>query len=237
MAIAFVQGKLASGTSATVSSRSVTLTNPVTSGNMVCGQFACFNPTNGLGVTVSVTDDKLNSYAVDFRGDESNPLAEVIAHFSLPNITNGPQTITASISSGTAQYASLIADEFSGVATSSPLDGHTFTITASTTSPMSSGNITPSANGDLIYGSYVNFTNWGMMAGSGFVITEQEPTPGNASVGCEYLIQGTAAAIAATFTCTNGDNTACAVRAFKAAAVAPPAGGGSGILGLSAAEW
>lgn len=130
------------------------------------------------------------------------------------NITNAPTTIMATVSEST-QFSTIVVDGFSGLL-SGGFDGSTsnpnFAIPSTTN--ITSNAITPTANGDLIVGATVNVGGSGSIGlGSGF-------TAGvNASPDffSEYLVQATAASIAAIFTHTTADGFYAGVMAFKKA--------------------
>jgi hypothetical protein len=216
--IAFVQGKLGSATSASVTGNSATLTSPVTSGNMLCGMATAFGPASS--VTIGITDDKGNTYTI-VGNNNYNTFTELFFFFYCLNITNGPQTITSTLSGGnTGSYVGIIADEFSGVATTSAFDQTASAQPSgvSGTDSASSGSATTTAPGELIYGMAVNFTNVSTAAGTNFTYTEHETNTLNAELGAEYYIQPSAGAIAATFSPSGSSQTLISMMTFKAAA-------------------
>jgi hypothetical protein len=120
----------------------------------------------------------------------------------------------------------MTVDEFSGIAAlANPLDGHAsndqvFTQNQ-TTNAITSTAFTPTQSGDLIYGGTVNSNNNDQAtAGTGFTFAGNDSAgAGTVPVITEFLVQGTAASIAATFTDTTGsDSWSTFVMAFKAAA-------------------
>lgn len=111
---AFVQTKQAQGVSATTVS--ATFTSSTTSGNAIVVGVAEF--TAG-GAFSSITDNKSNTYTVDaVSGTGGTNKARVV---SALNITGGSShQVTAN--SGVGGFISFVADEFSGLATSSAAD-------------------------------------------------------------------------------------------------------------------
>jgi hypothetical protein len=113
-------------------------------------------------------------------------------------------------------FASIIVDYCTGVATTSALDGsagaNQHNIVAATN--VSSGSATSTVNGDLVYGSTIDVSGNGTVAANtGFT--------GLTSVAnlfqTEYQVQGTAGAIAATFTHTATDSFNTSMIILKAA--------------------
>jgi hypothetical protein len=198
---------------------SLTLPGTVTSGNMV----ACFvgfagNPASSLA---SFTDDKSNAYnVVDAAFDVGDNRSWISLY--LTNITNTPQTLTANFSPSMPDPL-MICDEYSGVAAVSPLDGHTAQHQAAVgtgTDALTSGSITTTVNGDLIYAAELQDTGAGATVNAGTAYTlRQVPITG---ISSEDKTQATAGAVAGTFTTTaSGNNFITGVMAFK------PSGGGS----------
>lgn len=219
MAITRVQG--ASNT-ASVSATSISATFGATVGN---GNAVIVYVWFSNGGTTTISDDKSNSYTLV----DTNSVVSVRS-FYLTNITNAPITVTVTFGTtqtGSNTVASIMIDEFSGIATSSPLDGHTInrvTFPGTGTDAVTSGSITTTTNGDLIWGAVIDelsITN-AAAAGTGFTLGTQNAAGTNGRGATEYLIQGTAGSIAATFTQTasSGGRPSTDVIAFKAA---PPA--------------
>lgn len=193
----------------------VTLASPVGNGNLIC---VSVGYASGTLSTPTVTDDKGNTYnAVD--GAVNSATAYCWLTFYLAGIANGPKTITATFS-GAQSYATIVVDEFSGGATGVALDGHAINAQngPSGTDSVTSGSITPTTNGDLIYGSSVNIGGSGSTSGTGFTSGQNVAS----SFNTEYETQATVGAVAATLTPTGSSWFVTALMAFKpAAAVAP----------------
>lgn len=155
----------------------------------------------GIG-GMSATDDKGNTY-VEINGAIFNATGGFTANnFLLTNITNGPQTITVTYS--TNPFAAIQVDCFSGITTAAPasaFDGEVMVVQntpANTANAVTSGPITTTINGDLIYGVALDLTGNGSSVGSGF--TQLQGVAG--AYYSESLIQTTAGPISATFTAT-----------------------------------
>jgi hypothetical protein len=221
MAIAHVQSKGVDSGAGSGTTQAITFSAAVGSGNLVCGIISCA----GGFVLNSVTDDKSNSYTI--LDHVSDPTGQENWSFYLGNITNGPTTVTANFN-GTVGFRAMTVDEFSGIAAlANPLDGHAsndqvFTQNQ-TTDAITSTAFTPTQSGDLIYGGTVNSNNNDQAtAGTGFTFAGNDTAgAGTVPVITEFLVQGTAASIAATFTDTTAsDSWSTFVMAFKAAVVA-----------------
>lgn len=208
----------ADGTAAT--SATVALTGTaITAGNTVVGAVQWGN--NPPQTLLSIQDDKGNSYTVaDSINDASGQTEATFYLFNVP--AGGPSTITATFSAAT-NFRRILWDEFSGVATASPVDGHVANINTGSTSTdaITSTNITTTANGDLIWSAY--FDNFGGVTwtqGTGFAILDQGTAADNCNMGSEWLTQSTAGAIAGTWTQGTAGSAVAGVIALKAAGTA-----------------
>ena len=133
MAIAHVQsGGAAAG--------AFTFGTTVGSGHTVCVAVA----PSGASGTPTVTDDKSNTYTLV---TDATSGSDGVWLFFAANITNGPQTITATLAGATFFFVG--GDEFSGV--SNRQDGFNANA-AFPNPPTSTGTWATSLNGDLIWG-------------------------------------------------------------------------------------
>jgi hypothetical protein len=229
--VSFVQGKGANGGAASAGTIAVTLTAAVTSGNAICGMVG----HDSAATLTSVTDDKSNTYNLETSVvDTTN--SERVTAFSLGNITNGPSTITANISSSVGAR-SLIADEFSGIlAASNPRDstahGGLWNSSPGTgANGVTSGTFTTATNGDLLYGATANDSGddtgtltAGTTSGSFALTGTSSLTSSNACsmLKSEWCAQTTAGAgTAATFTQSVNVSRVTFLVALKAAAASP----------------
>jgi hypothetical protein len=213
MAFVNVQGgnfQNGGSSSATVA---ITLGAPIGNGNMVCITVGW--STTVSGDTVTVTDNQSNVYTLADKIFGSS-VSYMWATFYCLNITNAPQTITATIARSVT-FASILADEFSGVGNT--LDAHTgqVQVSISAGTNITSGNCTTNFAGDLVYGTTV-------CAGGASTITKGASfTQGGVNVAntfnTEFLTQGAASAsTAATYTHNNVDTFITSVMCFLAAA-------------------
>jgi hypothetical protein len=199
------------GTGAATSTFTGVLPSAVTSGNAVVVAVT-FGGTATTNLT-SVTDDKGNSYTVGPKlVDATNQ--QVLALAYAFNLTNAPKTITVTLNAGHPSERVSVA-EVSGI---TGADGVGASQQQSNTGSLSSGNVTPAANGEFLFGATVSSTagtetvnpagGWSVVDGGG------------TSVGLGFcsssFVQTTAAAIAATYTggTTSGITNLTAVQAF-----------------------
>ena len=220
MAIAYIQGNSHANGATSSTTVAVTLGATVGVGNMLAVSLGTVSNTLS-----SVTDDKSNVYTVVFNGSTSTASGFTFATAYCLNITNAPQTITATWS-GSTSFSTILVDEFSGVATSSALDGPPSVNPGQTgvvgASAVFSGNTTTTVNGDLIYGSGVSITGFGPFTAGAVPAFTQAQIITSAYL-TEYLVQSTAGAIQATFSSGQiSDMFTTQVMAFKAASAPTP---------------
>ncbi len=222
-AAAFVQaqkGTYASGSTWTVSAFTTT------SGNLLVGSVFLFasNSFNDVG-SGGVADDINGTWtSIDNQDTLVSSQNFQLRTFYIKNITGGSTTITITAGSSAIDEAYFVVHEVSGLDTTSPLDQHTITSVPAPgtgTDAITTGNVTPSANGEYIYSSgMICFFHNTLTHGTDFTIDGQTANF-NAS---EYYVQPTAAAHAGTFTvAVDGATYNVSVVTFKAAA-----GGGGG---------
>lgn len=220
MPAAFVQSKSTEADGVTDSTTiAATFTSTVGSGNAVCGAVT-YRATGGT--LSSVTDDKANTYTIQrtITGDDLK-----VSFFYLANITNAPQTITATFAS-TIAYRGLGIVEASGIATTNALDQDTGQAQAApggTADAVTSGAVTTTTDGQFIFGASArtdSFVSNEFTAGTNY--TEREETGGGVTgidMAVETRVQTSQGSIAATFTGANGGaaNYATGILTLKAA--------------------
>jgi hypothetical protein len=164
--VALVQGTIHQngGTSSTTCVG--TLGSPVGAGNAVCIVFS-----GGFAVSdlVGVQDDKGNTYNLTDAIEDFTGGGYAGGAYYLENVTGGPTTFTGTL--GTAKsFVTIIIEEFSGIATSSALDGHAALHSSApgTTDGATSGTFTTTTDGDLIWGCGISLDGQGMSPGTGF---------------------------------------------------------------------
>lgn len=221
MAFVHVQGVLGpDGSATTATTVAQALAAPAGPGNLVCGLVAW--DSTGARTLNSVIDDKGNTYTLGTLVNATTD-GEFSRLFWCGNLTNAPQTITATFSAAIG-FRRMLLDEYSGIlALADPSDGHTGVRQASTTAA-SSGNITTTVDGDLIYGAIYDAAATGTLsAGGGFTIRETatQPVADQVPLSSEDQVQSTAGAIAATFSLTVAGEVGTHVVAFQPVASAP----------------
>jgi hypothetical protein len=187
-------------------SNSVVVTlNGVASGDLLTCSLTYGNTG---GTTLSVSDNVNGAWSVANAAHYNAVIEQTTAQFYLANSKAGATTITGKPGSA-GEYGAMNCQEWSGVATTSPLDQVTQQDGA--TANPSSGNVTTTSGGELILGDLENVS--GPTAGSGFSVISSTPTTWLSS---EYQIQGSAGAVAASWTYAASAWTA-QVATFKAA--------------------
>ena len=130
---------------------------------------------------------------------------------------NAKPTSTVTVTQATVTNTALVVQEFSGVATTSPLDVGAGI--ANTGTSASSGAITPAAAGELLVGFVAGHGNAeAMTVGAGFTNQPQKTTGASvASVVTGYLVLGSPSAQSFTATFPTAMYWAAGIVAFKAA--------------------
>jgi hypothetical protein len=171
------------------------------------------------GQIFAITDSRGNTYhqAIQFNVTVDPPNGDTFGIFYAENIAGGANTITVQQSiSGTMRFAIL---EYSGVATSNSLDG--IAAQQGTSANPNSGNLTTTANGDLLLGAIMVGNPAIFTAGPGYTIEEWVPAPPNTKLIAEDLLQASAGQISASATLGASDSWGAGVAAFKMAGATP----------------
>jgi hypothetical protein len=203
----------------------------VGNGHTICGLVSWDNTTNP-GATVSVSDDKGNTYNVEAISTDTTNNQKTTA-FSLTNITNAPTVFTATLSAANA-FCSILVEEFSGVSSASSDErdgaahGGQFQNSPGTgTDGITSGTFTTNTNGDLLWGCCTDNVLSPALAsnGTGFSTGTQDSV--DYTKQSEFKTQPTAGSgTAATFTQAVNDQRIAYLIALKAdgavAAANPP---------------
>ncbi|MEO6513267.1 MAG: hypothetical protein ABIR37_01150 [Candidatus Saccharimonadales bacterium] len=175
--------------------------------------------SGGLGnAPTSVTDTRGNSWTLYSTPVYDSPNAQGLTFAYAVNCAAGANTVT--VNYGTASdYQRVTVAEYSGVATSSPIDIVASNVAANTnaTDNVTSTAATTTVNGDLIWGHSQKDNGFVTQApGTGF--TQREYLASDYLA--EDLIQATAGSIAATWTYNVASNYLAFMVAFKAQATA-----------------
>ncbi len=163
----------------------------------------------------TVTDSRGNTYhqAVQLNMTVDTPNGDTIAIFYAQNIAAGANTITVSDTiSATLRFAIL---EYSGVATTNPLDV-TASAQGTSTSP-NSGNATTTASDDLLLGAIATADVTNYTTPSGVEIEEHVPAEPNTKLIAEDKLQTSAGTASASATLASSDPWGAVLAAFKAA--------------------
>jgi hypothetical protein len=222
LTVALVQHAFNSSNAA-VTSLTATFTNPVGNGNFVIGVI-----TDGISTTFSgpsvIGDGHGNAATalLDNNQYAGGPLST--AAFYYQNVTNGAQAFT--LTSGNQGFTAIGIQEWSGVATTSPIDVHNQTLSPGTSATISSPSVTTTVGGDGIYGyisgntAAVGIGVLSSVGGSGATFTvENNDTTSNEQVFDSSAVQTSAGAVSASFTFTfSGQQSPIGIVAFKAAA-------------------
>lgn len=215
MTIALVTGQTAhTSDSGPVTTRNVVLPNNPTAGNIVV--VLCAFPS-GNSIT-SIKDSVPNTYTAAATLFTAN--SNSVNIYYLPNVPSGAtKTITITTSSVTGDWWAF---EFSGVVTSSPLDGTPQTAAQPSGATYSTPSITPTVSGDLLVS--VSGTNGDISGVNGSWIAAST-LPTSVGMGGEYQILTGSGATATGFTLSLSNTGAGMIAAFKAAAsTGPPVG-------------
>nr|WP_255679752.1 SpvB/TcaC N-terminal domain-containing protein [Methylocystis sp. WRRC1] len=191
--------------SAVATSGVVTLPNSVTAGNLVTVALSVWSTT--AIPTNAITDNKGNTYT---RVNEIGNGDDHIAIFYAKNVTGGSSFTITSSKGGT-----ISAHEYSGVATSSPLDKNNKAVGTGTA--LSSGSVTTTLDNELYFGAAWSMnTNDTWTAGTGYTLRTQvidnDWVERHAS---EDKVVSTGTSTAATFTVSTSGAWAASLATFK----------------------
>lgn len=199
----------------TQTNNSLAFANNTTAGNFIA---VAIRGSGSSSQVFTVSDSGGNTYHQAFSVGLTASL-ETFAIFYAENIQGGPDKITVTQSVlGTLRFAIL---EYSGVATSNSLDA-TATAQGSSASP-NSGNLTTTANGDLLLATIITKNSGTYTAAGGYNIEETiEPAP-NAKIVAEDQLQNTAGTVSAGVSLAASDIWGAGLAAFRSTsgAVAP----------------
>ncbi len=208
VSIELVQHGATDNGSSTSSTVVVTLSG-VASGHLLTCSLTYGNPG---GTSLSVSDNVNGAWSVATAAHFNSVIGQTTAQFYLANSKAGTATITG-VPASAGEYGAMNCQEWSGVATSSPLD-QTMQQDGTTPNP-SSGSVTTTASGELILGDLEN--GYSPTAGTGFSLIDSDTSAGTGTgLNTEYQIQASAGSIAATWTLAPASWTA-QTATFKAA--------------------
>jgi hypothetical protein len=186
---------------------------------------------NGAGSIASVVDDKGNAWQAgpSVLNNSFSPTTRASLYFAT-SVASGTQKITITFSGlagpgGSLGFPQAVISEFYNVALASALDG-----SASSANTRTTGSITPTTAGDLVYhwGVDVSATdpNYGIQfngssitAGTGFTLLGADLQTGSAD---QYFVQPAAAAITPTFSASGSHTWASVAMALKSCTCGTP---------------
>lgn len=204
-AIAFVQAANNGTAGATATSIAATV-SALGAGNFVAGIVTYGSAT--VGDLTNCTDGTTTATIPATTQISDSGDGQSASGFYIMNVTGGATTITCNFGSALA-YRGISVQEFSGVATTSALDGTNLAGVLATCTACTSGTSkTPSANNYLVFVGSANTGNTGgggseFTAGTNFIepVGAEHSISNDISLSSEYWIQTTA-------TATNGPITA-----------------------------
>src|SRR5438132_3699198 len=167
------------------------------------------------GQLFTVKDSNGNAYhqAVQFNVTTDAPNGDTLGVFYAENIAGGANQVTVSNTiSGTMRVAVL---EYSGVASANSLDAAA--VAQGTGSAPNSGNITTSANGDLLLGAVLTGNGENFTAGTGYLIEERVPAEPGTKLIVEDQVQSASGTVSAGVSLGAADSWGAAIAAFKCA--------------------
>lgn len=212
MAIAHVQSKTNGVVDVSGTSCAVAFDSNVTAGNLLIGYVYAGDANAIIAVTAADTLGQTWSQAVLQRQSTDKHVGAI---FYFANTAGGANTVTFTFTGGTPTDRCSVA-EFSGAATSSPLD-QTNHAEGSSTTP-TSGSITPTQDGELLVCVATGDGGAVYTAGTDFSKNINVPDATNTRIGGEYYIQPTAAAHNGTWSIASSQNWTSEIASFKAAA-------------------
>lgn len=208
---AFVQSNSNSASSGTTVA--VAYSSNLTAGNLIT---VCINANKGV---TSLTDSLGHTYTAATLLTDGSTYA--MGLYYVPNITGGANTVTLTLN-GAVTYAHAEIHEYSGVATTSPLDQTTGQFQAAPgtgANAVTSGNVTTTTDGQLIFGCTNSLTYGASTVSAGTSFTKRQEVFSDSP--SEDRVQPSAGLVAATYTTTAAaTNYFTLVGTFKAQAAA-----------------
>jgi hypothetical protein len=203
VAIAHIQstGNFASGTT----SVSKAFVSNNTAGNLLVAAVVCYAIN-----TPTISDTRGNTWTQAISFSDNSLMGLVVRIFYAANCSAGANTVTGSWT--TANGGEIHLSEFSGAATTSPLDKTASGSGVGSAGTATTTSVTTTQNGELVWG-WCGFTGGGQAIGSGFSAVSTQD--GDLS---EYKIQTTAGSVAATWSTTS--DWVCAMATFATTSTA-----------------
>jgi hypothetical protein len=219
MAISLVQTAV-NASSSNASTLVLTFGSNITAGSMI---FVCEDNYYSNGVS-SITDGPGDS---PFVAIQSSPItfngSYQVGSWYFLNSAGGSKTVTLNLV-GTGHYISAIAQEWSGIATSSALDGSNHGVYGS--SPIATGSITTTNGNDVLIAVAGMASSAATLTSTGSWVTAINEGSGSSSVGLQSQI------VSSTGTYSGGGTTGTYSSLSLIAAFQAAAGGGGATTGI-----
>jgi len=185
----WVQGGAVS-TGTQVTSVTITLTSPVSAGDLLAGWFGQYNSSGQVSVSDNVNGAWTRSSAATTFGSSSGD----IALFYLQNSAAAPSGLTITITAANATYLEAAAADYSGVATTGALDqvavakGNSTTVDSGPTASVGAGELVVGA---ILTGGSAGTVTAGSSQGQAFTMRSQA---GSGSADLEDILVSAAGA-------------------------------------------
>lgn len=207
MAIALVQHTTKDQASA-VSNTTLAYTSNVAANNLLV---IAVRAGTGTGQTITITDTVGNSWTngsinIDVAGGQSQQISWVV------NTTSAANTVTITLNTAASMRIAIY--EYSGTATSSPMDIQANIALGTSTTP-SSSSFTPNANNELVFAIAGLNAASTFTAGTNFALQDAVPSGSAARLGIEHWIQTTATAALGDFSITSSQQWMAGYAVFK----------------------
>ena len=202
-----------SATTTGASALAATLPTPVTASNLIVVSLSGYRSATTTAFPTNVTDNLGNIYSIagTVRTYSGNGWSAI---YYAANAIAGTPTVTVQVAAAGSQLSMTVA-EFSNVAATAPLV--TAAAATGTSTAPSSGNMTPTAPGQLFIGAGTHGGTTTTTAGTGYtmvaVATEDSAT--HQPLATEYQVRAAATATAATFRLAAGYSWAVNGAVFK----------------------
>jgi hypothetical protein len=194
----------------TASSNSLAFATSTTAGNWIA---VGIRGSASSAQVFTVSDSNGNTYHKAFQLGLSATL-ETFALYYAENIRGGADTINVAQSVlGTLRFAIL---EYSGVATSNSLDGTPAT-SQGNSATLNTGNVTSTANGDLLLSVMITKNSGAFTPGSGYTVEEAVQVSPNTKIIAEDQLQSAAGTVSASASLATADLWGAGLAAFRSA--------------------
>jgi hypothetical protein len=196
------------------SSASLAFPSNNTAGNWIAVCIRAATPSQ----VFTVSDTKGNTYHKAISFNEFTD-GMTLGIYYAENIAAGSNNVTVSDTNSAALRFAIL--EYSGIATSSSLDGIPTGAYGTSATP-ASANMTTISNGDLILGNISTANPNSYTPGTGFTGEQYVPALPNTKLLAEDMIQPGAGVVASSATINASDQWAATVAAFRAASAGAP---------------